>query len=77
MFCGEAFDTTADRCLAKAHALVEAAKALVAKLDQCEPEITSAFTIEAIHGCGKRARDPEYGTALETLRALLSAKEKT
>lgn len=50
-----------------------AAKALVAKLDECLPHIDNAFVMEAIRG--RPYSGPQYGKELETLRTALSSSQ--
>jgi len=48
--------------------LAEAVRAFLAKYDELEPEMTSAFQIAAIHGCGYDGSKGNWGAELKALR---------
>lgn len=54
--------------------LEQAARALVAKLDECDRHITNAFMMETVRG--RPYSGPQYGEELKALRAALTHTEQ-
>jgi len=55
-------------------AMIDAAQALVVKLDECAPHITSAFLLQQVHG--GQYTGPTYAAELGALRAALAATSR-